>query len=98
MCTIELLVDAVSLHMLREQTDPKSVQDAVGYLATWNLTHEHVTITASVDQLELVACYYRDKPEPSPVDSQRERPAYVIGAVWHAPETPIDTGHFSFHS
>ena len=98
MRTIELMIDAVSLHMLRKQTDPAQVQEAVGYLSTWNMTFPHVTITASIDQLELVACYYCEKPAPSPVDGQRPRPDYVIGAVWHAPTSEADAGHFSFHS
>lgn len=98
MRTIELMTDAVSIHMLRKQTDPAKVQEAVGYLSTWNLTFTYVTITADIDQLELVARYYREKPEPSPVDGQRERPDYVIGAIWHAPVSETDVGHFSFHS
>lgn len=90
MRTIELMVDAVSLHQLREGTDPHMVQEAVGYLASWNLTFEHVTITANVTEKELTACYYREKAEG--------RPDYVIGAVWHDPVDASDAGHFSFHS
>ena len=88
--TIEFLFDADDYLGIEMATDPLKVESAMGYLMQWNLTLTHVRMMIRSND-EIVALYYSDIPEPSPIDGQWPRPDYAIGAVWHG-------DHFGFHS
>lgn len=66
----------------RESLDNREYRAAIGYLSTWNLSYEKVTIYAR-DELDMVAVY-----RSNVTDKQ-----YVIGAVWNQ-----ETKRYSFHS
>lgn len=55
---------------------------AIGYLSTCILSYPNVTVFRDGDT-DMVAMYY--------VGDRADKPAYVIGAVWH-------DDHYGFHS
>lgn len=82
--TIDMFLDAVTMHQIREITTPQHFHSAIGYLTSWNMTFGYVRITGGVydGNPEMVAIY---KNSPTgPVE-------YCLGAVWHE-------DHFGFHS
>ena len=83
--TITLTVDAVARTRIAEITGHDKLNAALGYLAGWNMSFPHVTISGGVygGTPELIAAYRADTDDT--------RPGYVIGAVWH-------DDHFGFHS
>lgn len=82
--TIDIMIDAVTLHHIRELTGSQRYHEALGYLTSWNMSYSYVRITGGVydGNPELIATY-KDNPT-APVE-------YQIGAVWHG-------DHFGFHS
>jgi hypothetical protein len=87
--TITLNLDAVTRTQIAEITSHEKLNSALGYLAGWNMTFPHVTISGGVydGNPELLAAYRTNADDL--------RPGYVIGGVWHDDPTG---GHFGFHS
>jgi hypothetical protein len=83
MRTIKVSFDACDWWTFCKATDRTKADQALGYLAAWNQTFNHVHIYTRKD--ELVAVYRADPRD--------ERASFVIGAIWHP-----DTETFSFHS
>jgi hypothetical protein len=81
---IDILIDAVTMHQIRELTGSQRLYEALGYLTSWNMTFGYVRITGGFysGNPELIATY-----KNSPSDGV----GYCIGAVWH-------DDHFGFHS
>lgn len=82
--SIDIMLDAVTMHQIRELTGSQRFFVALGYLTSWNMTFGYVRITGGFynGNPELIATYKDD--ETAPV-------GYCIGAVWHG-------DHFGFHS
>lgn len=70
--SITVHLDATEITQRRLLTDPAKLNEALGYLAQWNLTFPHVDIYPD-DDTDLVAVY-------KTAEGTR---GYVIGAVWH---------------
>ena len=81
---IDMHLDAVTLHQIREITGNQRFYEALGYLTSWNMTYGYVRIAGGVydGNPELIATYKEDITAPV---------GYCIGAVWHE-------DHFGFHS
>ena len=87
MRTINLTLTSEDIRIAAEIATHAKLQEAVGYLSTWNVTgYKHVSIYAR-DDAELLACYWSTEEERN----AGARPGYVIGAVWHG-------DHYGFHS
>lgn len=81
---IDMFIDAVTATEIREITGSQPFYEALGYLASWNMTFRYVRITGCLYEgnPELIATYKNDPNGPI---------GYQIGAVWHGE-------HFGFHS
>lgn len=81
---IDMILDAVTIHQIREITSNKELYAALGYLSSWNMTYGYLRITGGIydGNPELIATYKDDPTGPV---------RYCIGAVWH-------DDHFGFHS
>jgi len=82
--TIDMFLDAVTTHQIREITGSQRFYEALGYLTSWNMTYSYVRITGGTycGNPELIATY-KDEADGGV--------CYQIGAVWH-------DDHFGFHS
>jgi hypothetical protein len=82
--TIDIMIDAVTLHQIRELTGYQRFYEALGYLTSWNMAFGYVRITGGIydGNPELIATYKDTLTAPV---------GYQIGAVWH-------DDHFGFHS
>lgn len=79
---VTIYMDSTAMTEMKEATDPKAWQEAIGYLSTWNLTFPTVEIYVDTsNSTDMVAVYFNEQ-------GQR---GYVIGAVWHE-------DHYGFHS
>jgi len=81
---IDMQLDAVTKTKIAEITGQDKLNAAIGYLAGWNMSLPHATISGGVfdGNPELLATYRSGKNVSD---------CYVIGAVWHG-------DHFGFHS
>lgn len=82
--TIDLQMDAETQMKIREAATVAEYNNAVGYLASWNMSFGYVSILGGVydGNPEITATYRKEAGGPI---------GYQIGAVWH-------TDHFGFHS
>lgn len=81
---LDICLDAVTAHQIREVTGSQRFHEALGYLSSWNMTYGYVRITGGIysGNPELIATYKDEANGPV---------CYQIGAVWH-------DDHFGFHS
>ena len=81
---IDMQLDAVTKTKIAEITGHDKLNEAIGYLAGWNMSFPHLAIGGGVfdGNPELLATYRRGADVSE---------CYVIGAVWHG-------DHFGFHS
>ena len=81
---IDMQLDAVTKTKIAEITGHDKLNEAIGYLAGWNMSFPHVAIGGgSYDGAPELYANYRKEPD-GPI-------GYQIGAVWHG-------DHFGFHS
>lgn len=88
---IALQLDAVTKTQIAEITGHDKLNSALGYLAGWNMSFAHVTISGGVydGNPELLATYRTDTGAPNV--------GYAIGAVWHD-DHGLSDGSIAFHS
>ena len=68
-----ILMDATQQTEIMEAVGRQNFFEAIGYLATWNMSFGFVQITQD-DTTDMVAVYR---------DTERGLTKYIIGAVWH---------------
>lgn len=89
--TCDIHLNADDKRRVAEETGYPALNEALGYLATWNMSFNHVDITLrhSHRRLELHADYRREPDDGG---------TYHIMAVWEPDPEDITGGKFSFHS
>lgn len=83
---VTIHLDSTQQTEFREITGADEFRNAIGYMATWNMSYPVVEIYPDRDAPDLVAVYRREDGTTG----------YVIGAVWHADDS--SGGHYGFHS
>lgn len=97
MRTIEIRTLDTDKYLDHANTHPQAVREALAYLTQWGMPgYGHVDIFVALDG-EMTACYYRNQKAMD----ERERPGYVLGAIFHEPQIidpdPVPA-RYSFHS